>query len=291
MADTKPTEDGAEKAYAAAVEGVKSDSPAPAKAAPAKKAPVKKAPVKKAPAKTAAAKPAAAKAAPVKKAPVKKAPVAKAAPKPAAKAPVAKKPVAQKPVAQKPVAKKPVAAAKKPVAKKPVAKAPAAAAPKIKTTPPVIEMKDKIMATTDFAASMTESMSDAVAEMQSKLQEAYDKGTGMVTEMTEFAKGNVDAMVESGKIMASGVQDMGQGAADEAKSAYETITADLKEMAAVKSPTELFQLQGKIMRRNFDAMVAASSKNTDAAIKLANDVVAPISGRVNMAAEKLSKVA
>jgi hypothetical protein len=62
-------------------------------------------------------------------------------------------------------------------------------------------------------------------------------------------------------------------------------------MAAIKSPTELFQLQGKIARRNFDAFVATSSKNTEAVLKLASDSFAPISGRVNLAAEKLAKVA
>jgi len=69
------------------------------------------------------------------------------------------------------------------------------------------------------------------------------------------------------------------------------IAADIKEMAAVKSPTELFQLQGKIMRRNFDAMVAATSKGTEAGMKLANEAIAPISARVNLAVEKFSKAA
>ena len=70
-----------------------------------------------------------------------------------------------------------------------------------------------------------------------------------------------------------------------------TLTADFKEMAAIKSPTELFQLQGKIMRRNFDAMVAATSKGTEAGMKLANDAFAPITARVNLTVEKLSKAA
>ncbi len=211
----------------------------------------------------------------------KKAPVKKAAP--AKKAP-AKKAPAKKPVAKKPVARKPVA--KKTPAPKP-AKAPA------KSEASVTQLKEKIMATKtmDYTSAFTDTMSDAVAEMQSKAQAAYDKSTEAMTEMTEFAKGNVEAVVESGKVMAEGVQGMGQSFADEAKSAYETATADLKEMAAVKSPTELFQLQGKILRRNFDAMVAMTSKSTDASMKLANDVFAPISGRVNLAAEKLSKVA
>jgi hypothetical protein len=38
-------------------------------------------------------------------------------------------------------------------------------------------------------------------------------------------------------------------------------------------------------------MVATGSKNTEAFLKLASEAFAPISGRVNVAAEKLTKVA
>jgi phasin family protein len=134
-------------------------------------------------------------------------------------------------------------------------------------------------------------VTDAVTEIQTRAKVAYEKGTETLSEATEFAKGNVEALVESGKILAAGAQDLGKGYIEEAKSAYETLSADLKEMAAIKSPTELFQLQGKIARRNFDAFVATGSKTTEAVIKLASDSFAPISGRVNLAAEKLAKVA
>ena len=250
---TSKTEDSAEKANAAASEPAKSAAKPVEAKSEGKPAAAKKASVKKA--------------APAKKAAPKKAAAKKAAP-----------------------AKKPVAA-KTPAPKR--AKAPAARIAKAtKTQPSVTQLKEKIMATKnfDYTAQISESMTEAVNEMQARTQAAYDKSTEAMTEMTEFAKGNVEAVVESGKLFAEGVQSMGQTFADEAKTAYETATADIKEMAGVKSPTELFQLQGKIMRRNFDAMIAATSKNTDATMKLANDVVAPITGRVNVATEKMSKV-
>jgi phasin family protein len=156
--------------------------------------------------------------------------------------------------------------------------------------PTLSELKDKIMATaktTDF----TKPINEAIGEFQTRAKEAYEKSTEALTEATEFAKGNVEAIVESGKILAGGAQDLGKSYVEEAKSAYETLTSDIKELAAVKSPTELFQLQGKIARRNFDAMVAASSKNTEAMIKLAGEAFAPLSGRVNVAAEKLTQAA
>ena len=297
MADSpEKTDDSAEKAYAAASSEVKK---AQAKAAPADdksdvvdiKA-VKEAVQDEKPAPAAKeapnTKPVARKAVAKKKAPAKEVVAKKATParKPSEKAQSAAK---AKPVPKKTAIK--VAAAKRKPAT--VQKRAAVREAATTTAPSITELKEKIMATqtTDFTDTMSKSMTDAVADMQFKAQAAYDKSTAAMAEMTDLAKGNVEAMVETGKIVAGGMQNMGKTYVDEAKTAYETMTADMKEMAAIKSPTELFQLQGKIMRRNFDAFVATASKNSEAAMKLANDAAAPMTGRMNVAAEKLSKVA
>ncbi len=250
-------------------------------AAPVTAAPTEPVAAKPAPAKPAPATPAAAKPKPVKLA----TPVVPAATVPA---PKTKQPV--QPRKPKVSARRKIVAPRKPAAR-----------PAAISNLSVTELKEKIMATKtssftsplsgDFTQLMGKSMSDAVAEMQAKAQTAYDKGTTMVAEMTDLAKGNAEALVESGKILAAGLQDLGKSYAEDAKSSYETITADFKEMAAIKSPTELFQLQGKIMRRNFDAMVAATSKGTEHGMKLANEAFAPLTARVNLAVEKLSKAA
>jgi phasin family protein len=262
--------DGAEKAYVAAVESLPPVAPvvAPPVAAPL-------------------VVPVAAET--VVKAPVSIAPVAKAPVAPVAKAPVTKPATPKAVVRRKPASiKKPAVVVRKARAK-PAPKPTNAPTPKLSVT----QLKDKIMAskTTDFTATINKSMTEAVGDMQTKAQAAYDKGTGLVAEMTDLAKGNVEAIVESGKILASSIEGLSKSYAEEAKSAYETLTADIKEMAAIKSPTELFQLQGKIMRRNFDAMVANSSTSSESALKLANDVFAPVTARVNLTVEKLSKAA
>ncbi len=261
---TDETAQSAEKAYAEAAARVK---------------PVETVPPKAVPAETPAVAPP----------PVTGKPVA------ATKTAAPKKPEAafrktEKPAAPKPAAKTALAKAAKRAAR--VAKA-AAAPAAVKTFEPTLtvnELKEKIMATaktTDF----TKPIADVVGEIQNSAKAAYDKSAEAVTEMTEFTKGNVEAIVESSKIFAAGAQTFGKTYVEEAKSAYELMTADVKELAAIKSPTELFQLQGKIMRRNFDALVATSSKNTEAVLKLANDTFAPLTGRVEIATEKLAKVA
>ena len=224
--------------------------------------------------------------------------VTKAAPAAPAKAVAAKpaaKPVAKKAPAKKAVVKK--SPAKKPVAKKAPAKAvaktkaaPKKVAAKTETTNPVIKLKDTIMATaqkTDFTATAKE----MAADVQTRVKTAYSKAGEFASEAGEFSKANVEAVVESGKIFFAGAQELVKSDVETGKTVVETVTADAKKMVAVKSPTELMQLQGELARRNFDAFVSFGSKRTEAIVKLYNDAFAPISNRVSVAAEKISKAA
>ena len=233
----------------------------------------------------------------------KPAPVAKSVPAAKAVAPVkAAKPVRAKRKLSAPVVK-PVA---QPVAAAPVAKAapvqaakrkPARPAIKRNSTPPKAApvsrplplFKDKTMAAQAF--DFTAAFKTAITEMQDKAKTAYEKGSVAITEANDFAKGNVEAVVESGKILASGLQEMSTAAVADSRAAFESLTAEVKSLASVKSPTEFFQLQSALLRKHFDAAVAQTSKSTEAMLKLANESVAPLSNRVTLAVEKISKVA
>ncbi|MEA1618284.1 phasin family protein [Erythrobacter sp. T5W1-R] len=221
-----------------------------------------------------------------------KAPVVKAAAKkatPAKKVAAAKK-VAVKKVATKQAAPKKAAAAKKPAPAKaaaPVAKAAAVLATPVTT---ITKLKDTIMATaknTDFTATAK----TVAADVQTRVKGAYAKTAEVAAEVTEFNKANVDAVVESGKIFFAGAQELVKDNVETGKTVIETVTADAKKLMEVKSPTELMQMQGELARRNFDAIVSFGSKRTEAWVKLYNEAFAPISNRVSIATEKLTKAA
>lgn len=204
---------------------------------------------------------------------------------------------AAKVAAKKPAAKK-VAAAKTPAATKVVTKKVAAvkAAPKkiIKTPAKkaATSFKDTIMAKTQIVAEdFTAKFKEAAEDAQSRAKAAFEKGNEFAAEGAEFTKGNIEALVESGKILAAGLQDLGKDYVAEGKSAIETMTADVKELVAVKSPADFFKLQGEMLRRNFDAAVASGSKNSEKVVKLANEAFAPISNRVSLAVEKVKQAA
>ena len=224
-------------------------------------------------------------------APVKADAVAKAVaaePAPKAKASAGKtKP--KKALAKKKAAPKTAAAKTTPASS--TKGAPAKATPAKRSS--ISQLKDTIMATANKTTNIeyTAKAKEMAADMQTRAKAAYEKGTEMTKDAVEFQKGNIEALVESGKILAAGMQDMGRTYMDEAKSAAETVQGDVKKFAAIKSPTELFQLQGEIARRNFDAMVSTTSKNTEAMLKLANEAFAPVSNRMSLAVDKVSKAA
>ena len=125
------------------------------------------------------------------------------------------------------------------------------------------------------------------ADVNDRAKGAMEKGAKFFSELTEFNKGNIEAMVESSKITARGLETMGQDAASYAKSSMESATAAMRSFAGVKSPTEFMKLQADFARQAFDAMVAQTSRSTEASLKLAGEVAQPISNRVALAADKM----
>lgn len=195
---------------------------------------------------------------------------------------------AKKRIAAKPAKTKPVRDVKASAKKAPVAVAAKISIPSLRNTPLNFETKETVM---DMSAKFTDGLQDMMAEAQEKAKEAFEKSSSFFGDYSEFAKGNVEAVVESGKILAEGLQDMGTNLVAESRTAFETISGDIKEMAAAKSPTDFFKLQSEMARKNFDTAVAYGSKNTEAMLKLASDVVAPLSGRVSLAVEKVRQAA
>ena len=203
---------------------------------------------------------------------------------------VAKKAAAKPAVTQPAVKKKVAKNAAKPVVAKKIVKQVAVKAPAKVTS--LIKLKDAIMTkTTATTEDYTAKIKDVVATAQDRAKAAFEKTSAYASEYGEFTKGNLEAVVESGKILAAGLQDMGKTYVAEGKSAVETITADVKEIAGVKSPADFFKLQGEMLRRNFDAAVASGSKHSEAMVKLAGDAFAPISTRVSLTVEKVKQAA
>lgn len=151
-------------------------------------------------------------------------------------------------------------------------------------------IKETITMATTFE-NTTANPQTAYADWNDRTKAAVEKSTKLVEEANEFAKGNVEALVESGRIAAKGLESFGQGAADYSRKSFESATATFKTLASVKSPADFFKLQSDFVRGAFDSYVAEASKNTEAMIKLASDAAQPISNRFAVAVEKAKATA
>lgn len=199
----------------------------------------------------------------------------------------------------------PVAPAVKPVGKVEVTAAEPEPKPATKISTTLVKTNKKDAASVKSAAAqqkdptimstnpteMTETIQTAMKEAADKAKAALEKSQAALGDMGAFTKGNFEAVVESTKILTTGLQEMGKSYAAETKTVVETMQAEIKELAAAKSPAEFFEKQNAMLRKQFDAAVAATSKNSEAMLKLASEAFQPISNRVSLAVEKMKQAA
>jgi len=149
-------------------------------------------------------------------------------------------------------------------------------------------MTDTVKATAEKTA---EKATEFFADVREKASEAAEKGKKFAAEAVEFNKANLEAVVEAGKIVAKGAQEMGKTNMEFAKKNFEEVQVAVKEMTAVKSPTDFVKLQGELARKGFDTAVAQGSKNTEAMVKLVSEMFQPISNRIAATTELFKKAA
>ena len=116
------------------------------------------------------------------------------------------------------------------------------------------------------------------------------KGQQAIAQLSDLAKSNVEAMVEAGRIAATGARSIGEDAIASSRQNLELASTNAKSLAAATSPTEFFQLQTELARASFDRMVAQSSKMTEQVVKLAGEAIQPISTRASVSAERINEL-
>jgi phasin family protein len=146
------------------------------------------------------------------------------------------------------------------------------------------------------APAIEKAAADVVAQAQAaqeqfaeKLKDMMEKNMKSVTEMSEFAKGNVEALMESAKATAAAAETLTTHMVEASKKAAEEAQAAFKSMSASKTPNEFFAAQNEYAKAQFDKAVASASHLTETWLKLAGEVVQPLSSRVALATETLKK--
>ena len=126
---------------------------------------------------------------------------------------------------------------------------------------------------------------------QSKMKEGVEKAMKTAEELVSFSQGNMEAMMKSGQIWATGVQSLSKHMAAAVQASLDETMAAFKALTSVKSLKDALELQSAFARSALEKSVAESGKLTDASFKLTEQTMAPITARVTVAVDKLAKAA
>ena len=150
---------------------------------------------------------------------------------------------------------------------------------------PATQKKEITMA--NIPDNVTKGVQNIVNEAQAKGREAVERSTQFFGNVGEFAKGNIEAVIETNQILATGIKDLASQVLEETRTVVDNTVQDVKELAAAKSPADFLKIQSELARKNMDAAVAFSSRNSETVFKLVNDAMAPVSGRLSVAMQKV----
>jgi phasin family protein len=130
--------------------------------------------------------------------------------------------------------------------------------------------------------------SSGLEHAQVQMKEGVTRAMKTAEQVAHFSQGNVEALMKSSQIWATGWQDISKQMAATAKANLDETMSVFKAMTSVKSVKEAFDLQTSFARTSMEKAMAESGKLTEHSLKLAEQAFAPISARVNAAVETFS---
>ncbi len=152
-------------------------------------------------------------------------------------------------------------------------------------------MTDALETAKTYAEEAKTRFQSAFSDMNEKAKAAMEKSSKTFEEIGELTKGNMEAVVETSKIAAKGLESLGQEAAEFGRKSFEKTSATMKSFASVKSPAEFFQLQSELLTATIDSFASEAAKSSETMLKLVGDISQPISNRVSVVTEKMKSLA
>jgi phasin family protein len=114
------------------------------------------------------------------------------------------------------------------------------------------------------------------------LKSGFEKTTKVFEDTSEFAKGNLEAYVESATIAGDGFRTINTEISLYSKKAIEESVAATKALFGAKSIHEAIELQTGFAKTFFDAYVGQVKILNELFVGTAKDAFAPIQGRVDV---------
>jgi len=105
-----------------------------------------------------------------------------------------------------------------------------------------------------------------------------------------FSQGNVEAFVKSGQVLAGGMQDMAKQMNATAQASMEEAMAAFRAMSGIRTFQQAVEMQATLARTTVEKAMSQTGHAAQTSIKLAEQAIAPIAGRVTLAVESFKAV-
>ena len=108
-------------------------------------------------------------------------------------------------------------------------------------------------------------------------------------EAAAFGRGNIEAFAKSAQIYVSGVQDLSRQSLALVQGLTEQALEGAKALSGVRSLKDAAEIQAGLTRAAFERAIGETTKLQETALKVVEQTFAPLSARMTLAAEKISR--
>ena len=105
-----------------------------------------------------------------------------------------------------------------------------------------------------------------------------------------FHKANFDALVEANAVFVKGAQEISKEIFAQTQAQLESVAASSQAVLGAKDLKDVAQLNADNAKQGYEKLVASSTKISEMSVKVATEAFAPVTARLNAAAETFGKV-
>ncbi|WP_424136863.1 phasin family protein [Roseomonas chloroacetimidivorans] len=128
--------------------------------------------------------------------------------------------------------------------------------------------------------------------MERSIEQANKAAAGSMKaaqEFAEFSRGNAETLAQVAQTWMIGTQDISRQAFGFAQSLTEQALEGARALSGVKSLKEAAEIQATYTRNTLDRVMSETAKLQEASFRLAEQVSAPVTQRVTLAVERVTK--
>jgi len=138
----------------------------------------------------------------------------------------------------------------------------------------------------DESASRTRAGTEKTMEQVNRATENMFKAA---EEAAAFGRGNAEALAKATQAYVAGVQDLSRQTMAMVQGLTDQALEGAKALSHVRSLKEATEIQAGLARATFERAIAETTKLQETALKVVEQSFAPISARVTLAVEKMSR--